>query len=69
MSTYRDAKREDNEALPQKADPALEPMPCTFCKGMSTRGQLSAYGARCFRCYQAYCSAHIPRPAWMQKKP
>lgn len=52
----------------QKRDPAQDPMPCTFCNAMTTRGTLSAYGARCFRCYQAYCSAHIPRPAWMEGK-
>ena len=46
------------------ADPSLEPMPCPRCSGMTTRGALSNYGARCFRCYEAYC-----RDPFVQREP
>jgi hypothetical protein len=65
MSSYRDAKREMGDAVPQDTNPELEPMSCRSCGGMSTRGQLAAYGARCFRCYESYCSAYISRPSVM----
>jgi hypothetical protein len=28
---------------------------CSFCGSMAAWDTLSVYGARCFRCYEAYC--------------
>jgi hypothetical protein len=30
-------------------------MPCLFCREPTLRETLSLYGARCFKCYEAYC--------------
>lgn len=49
--TYKDTKGEEV----QDRKPELDTMNCPQCRGLTTRGALSNYGARCFRCFDAYC--------------
>lgn len=39
------------------------PMPCSFCGEVTKHEALRMFGARCVRCYRAYCeSASKPAP-------
>lgn len=58
--SYRTKVQDRGEEAPDK-DPANDPMNCPLCNGLTKRGTLSTYGARCFRCYEAYCQAR-PEP-------
>lgn len=45
-----------------KPPPMEEPLRCRFCGDEATRAELSAYGARCARCFDAYLKAPPPEP-------
>jgi hypothetical protein len=40
-------------------------LPCLWCKTPTQRATLAHYGARCWRCYEAYCGEVQPRPDFM----
>lgn len=51
-----------NENLPAVAADAAPrdqygPLPCSFCGDLTSRSVLAHLGARCSRCYEAYCRA------------
>lgn len=58
MSNYRKVRKETAERMGESNsdDPADEKLPCRFCEAPTRRGDLSMYGARCLRCYEAYRS-------------
>jgi hypothetical protein len=41
---------------------------CGFCGKLTPGPQLAAYGARCARCYAAYCESPPQAPDWMADK-
>jgi hypothetical protein len=45
---------------PPKVPDDATMLPCGWCQTMTDRAALSTYGARCFRCYQAYCREPQP---------
>jgi hypothetical protein len=55
--SYRNTVKGRGEEVTQERDPSKDPMACPLCKAITTRGALSTYGARCFRCYTEYCRA------------
>jgi hypothetical protein len=55
--TYRTKVQEQGEEVSGSKDPANDTMNCPLCHGLTKRGALSIYGARCFRCFDAYCTA------------
>lgn len=63
-----EVRKRNAEVLGEHDDPAKTPMPCPRCGVMSTRGELSWFGARCGRCYGVYVSELPPRPLWMEAK-
>lgn len=48
---------ETRKALEQQDTDLL---PCRWCQKPTKRETLSNYGARCWKCYEAYCIAPIP---------
>ena len=57
--TVADIRRRTAEAMGE--EPAEDCMPCGWCNEPTPRAALSAYGARCYRCYEAY--KREPQPA------
>ena len=53
MSTYREVRKKTAEVMAGD-DPQLEPMPCRFCGGTTTRATLAVLGARCQPCFTQY---------------
>ena len=51
MSSYRNVVKEIVEHS------ATDRLQCRFCGKPTLRETLSQYGARCFECFTAYCSA------------
>lgn len=49
--------REVREELDSHAGSGQAEMSCGFCGKRTRVATLNAYGARCFQCYEAYCSA------------
>lgn len=47
-------KARDQKIADEFIKPEDELLECTFCHRPTKRGTLSAYGARCFPCYEAY---------------
>ena len=59
--SYRTRVQEKGEDVADARDPANDTMNCQLCNGLTKRGTLSAYGARCFRCFDAFCASR-PEP-------
>ena len=38
-------------------------LPCSVCKTLTDRGEMSDFGARCFPCYRVYCRG-CSEPMW-----
>jgi hypothetical protein len=62
----KDANAQDEPPLlpphgipPPSSD--YQPAPCQRCYTLTDRKQLAQYGARCFRCYEAFCREPQPR--------
>jgi hypothetical protein len=53
--SYKTKVVDRGEEAPADRDPANDPMNCPQCGGITRRGTLSNYGARCFKCYEDYC--------------
>lgn len=47
--------RKTVEKFADQGDDVGGRLPCLFCQTPTQRATLSQYGARCFRCYEAYC--------------
>ena len=45
------------EQAASEAEPFDGYMPCLFCGKQTLKSILSEHGARCIRCYDAYCAA------------
>lgn len=43
-------------------------LPCHRCQTLTQRATLAQYGARCYRCYEAYCQEPQPSPRFMGDK-
>lgn len=63
--SYAKAKQQHEQ---QTYGDGFGPLPCSFCRIETKRETLAAYGARCFRCYGAYCEAAPKAPEWMADK-
>lgn len=50
-------------APPLPIDPGDVRLPCLSCSDLTKRKVLAQLGARCQRCYDAYCRAPQPTPA------
>jgi hypothetical protein len=54
MSTYRKRINENALLPPHGAVPIEDREPCRWCNAPTLRETLSNYGARCFRCFEAW---------------
>jgi hypothetical protein len=56
MSTYRKRVNEDALLPPHGSPPLAEydRLPCRLCNAATQRETLTDYGARCFRCFEAW---------------
>lgn len=43
-------------------------LPCLWCNAPTAGTTLAAYGARCLRCYEAYCREQQPSPPFAADK-
>jgi hypothetical protein len=55
MSTYRKRLNDDALLPPHGYAPVTQDsLPCRWCNAPTLRETLTAYGARCFRCFEAW---------------
>lgn len=64
--------RDDTEVLHTHGKPPAvsthEPLPCNRCRTLTARATLSAYGAMCFHCFDAYCGELQSSPRFTADK-
>jgi hypothetical protein len=66
--TVSDIRRRTAEAMGEDEGGAR--MTCRFCEGPATHSELSTFGARCRRCYDAYKrEPQQPQKVWTGRKP
>lgn len=51
MKSFKEVRQE----LAVHGSDTLREMPCRWCGKLASIGSLNTYGARCFKCYEAYC--------------
>lgn len=67
--TVADIRRRTAEAMGEDHDDGSR-MTCRFCEGPATHSELSTFGARCRRCYEAYKrEPQQPQKLWTGRKP
>lgn len=68
--SYAASKQKYVEAHPEVAQGVGEPMPCMVCGAITPHKTLSTLGARCARCFKAYCEApQPPAKRWTGRTP
>jgi hypothetical protein len=60
MKSYKQVRQEMTGDQEEDHSRDNDRFNCGFCGRPTTRAAMSAYGARCFPCFEAYCNAPQP---------
>lgn len=66
--SYVKAKQQYQEAAADHREDEPPKLACRWCNAMTPVAALASYGARCFRCYEAYCNSAPEVPHWAANK-
>lgn len=58
--SFDESRDSNSNVVPFATDPGDMLLPCRWCSAPTRRAVLADLGARCIRCYQAYCQAPQP---------